>query len=232
MTYSIVIPCYNESKNIPFILEGFASVIGQYKIEVILVDNNSSDDTASVLDKLVPEYSFARSIMEEKKGYGNAILAGLRVAGGEYIGWTHGDMQTPPQDVVRAIEIIKNHGKPKDIYIKGNRKGRSLFDQFFTIGMSLFETFYLRSKLFDINAQPNIFHRTFFSSWDNPPGDFSLDLYVLYLAKISKMQVVRMPVSFSKRIHGTSTWDTGLAAKWKFIKRTVRFSVELKRRLK
>jgi polyisoprenyl-phosphate glycosyltransferase len=228
---TIVIPCYNESKNIPIILEGFASVIDRDDIEVILVDNNSTDDTASVIAEYIPSYAFAKAIKEKKKGYGNAILAGLRIAKGEYIGWTHGDMQTPPKDVVRAIEMIENLGKPKDIYVKGNRKGRPLFDQLFTFGMSVFESLYLRAKLFDINAQPNIFHKSFFATWDTPPGDFSLDLYALYLAKRAKMQVIRIPVRFPKRIHGTSTWDTGLASKWKFIKRTMKFSFELKQKL-
>ena len=68
--------------------------------------------------------------------------------------------------------------------VKGNRQGRPLFDVFFTAGMSLFETCYLHMKLYDINAQPNLFPRTFYESWENPPYDFSLDLYALYMAQI------------------------------------------------
>ena len=39
--------------------------------------------------------------------------------------------------------------------------------------MSLFETLLLRTRLWDINAQPTMFHRDFFASWDRPPHDFS-----------------------------------------------------------
>ena len=49
--------------------------------------------------------------------------------------------------------------------------------------MSLFETIYIGKALWDINAQPNIFHRQFFEGWSNPPFDFSLDLYALYMSK-------------------------------------------------
>ena len=87
-------------------------------------------------------------------------------------------------------------------------------------------------RLHDINAQPNIFHRSFFESWDNPPHDFSLDLYALYMAKKRKISVVRFDVLFPERIHGTSSWNTGFAAKKKFIKRTLDFSSKLKKRLK
>lgn len=42
MKYSIVIPCYNESDNIPLILKRFAEVIEGYEIEVILINNGST----------------------------------------------------------------------------------------------------------------------------------------------------------------------------------------------
>ena len=58
-------------------------------------------------------------------------------------------------------EIIEKQEDPMNCYVKGDRKGRPIFDQIFTLGMSFFETIYLRTKLWDINAQPNIFHRSF-----------------------------------------------------------------------
>ena len=153
------------------------------------------------------------------------------MSGGEYIGWTHGDMQTPPQDVISALEIIEQANSPKDIYIKGRRFGRPLFDRIFTFGMSLFESLYLREKLFDINAQPNIFHRSFYDNWSNPPWDFSLDLYALYLARKNKLKIIRLPVMFEKRLHGESHWNKNLFSKFKFIKRTLDYSFKLKKQL-
>lgn len=129
------------------------------------------------------------------------------------------------------ISAIADRNSEK-IYVKGKRRGRPLFSRLFTLGMSIFETIYLGRILYDINAQPNIFQRSFFAMWKDPPGDFSLDLYALYLAKAEKIPVVRFPVLFPKRIHGQSSWDTGLAEKWKFIRRTVNFSTSLKKKLK
>lgn len=231
MKLSIVVPCYNEAENIPLILERFRAVISRDDIEVVLVDNNSSDNSKTILAELLPKFGFARSVFEPTPGYGNAILAGLRAAKADYIGWTHADMQTDPKDAIRALEIMEGAGSPKDMYVKGRRRGRPLMDVVFTLGMSVFETLYMRCVLFDINAQPNIFHRSFFEAWQNPPGDFALDLYALYLAKTMRLRVARFPVVFPKRIHGTSTWNTGFASKWKFIKRTIKFSRELKKKL-
>lgn len=148
MKLSIVVPCYNEEQNIPLILNRFGEIIKREDIEVILVDNGSTDDSALVLAELLPKYAFARTVrVEVNQGYGYGILQGLRQCRGEYIGWTHADMQTDPADILKALEIIER--EQGLVFVKGNRKGRPLFDVFFTAGMSLFETFYLHTKLYD-----------------------------------------------------------------------------------
>lgn len=230
---SIIVPCYNEEKNIPLILERFESVLKDLNtIEVVLVNNGSTDSSEEIFEQLCPKYPFIkRTRVMVNQGYGYGILQGLNVATGEYLGWTHADMQTDPNDVVRAYQNLEKNNFPEDVFIKGNRQGRSWFDEFFTLGMSGFETLYLKEKLWDINAQPNIFHRSFFELWNKPPHDFSLDLYVLYMAKKMELKVIRFPVLFSQRQHGISSWNTGMKAKYKFIKRTIQFSCSLKKEL-
>lgn len=228
MKLSIVVPCYNEKENIPLLLERFGEVAKGEDMEVILVDNGSTDGSAQVLAGLLPDYAFARIVtVEVNQGYGYGILQGLKECRGEYIGWTHADMQTDPGDIVKALRIIEEERGL--VFVKGNRKGRPPFDRFFTLGMSIFESCYLHERLYDINAQPNIFPRVFYKEWEKPPYDFSLDLYALYMAGKKGLKVIRFPVAFPERIHGESKWNTGLAAKWKFIKRTVDFSVKLKK---
>lgn len=231
MKLSIVVPCYNEAENIPLILDCFSDVITRTDVEVVLVDNGSTDDSAQILKKLLPDYSFARTVkVEINQGYGYGIIQGLKACTGDFIGWTHADMQTDPADLIKALEIIEKNGNDKNLYVKGNRKGRPVFDQFFTSGMSLFETVYMGVKLYDVNAQPNVFSREFFESWKNPPKDFALDLYVLYMAQKARLRIERFDVLFPERVHGESHWNNGsLKAKWKFIKRTLDFSVKLKK---
>lgn len=233
MKLSIVVPCYNEGENVAKVLAAYNTVITRSDIEVLLVNNGSTDETGTVLDRLLPEYERFLKIVTVpvNQGYGYGILSGLRAARGEFIGWTHGDLQTPPGDVVRALEIIEQNHSAPTLYLKGNRTGRPLFDQFFTFGMSIFESIYLGGRFYDINAQPNIFHRSFFATWDNPPHDFALDLYAFYLARKQNLNIIRFTVPFLARQHGTSSWNTGLKSKWKFIKRTIAFSTALKKRL-
>ena len=232
MNLSIILPCYNEEKNIPLILEKFNNCIKTEDIELILVNNGSTDNSEDVLKKILPKYSFARSVkIEINQGYGHGVFEGLKSSKGEFMCYTHADLQTDPGDVLKGYHIIKNSSDPENCFIKGDRKGRGFIDQFFTLGMSIFETLYLRAILWDINAQPNLFHRKFFKSLDNIPKDFSLDLYFLFMAKKRGLNIIRFDVIFPPRIHGVSSWNDGFSSRWKFIKRTINFSTNLKKEL-
>ena len=230
---SLVIPCYNESANLPLLLDRCKEVAGQCEgIEIVIVDNGSTDDSAAVLDRLLPGYPFVtRVTVELNQGYGHGILSGLRKAGGEVIGWTHADMQTDPGDVLEGVHFFDDSQHPENVFVKGKRYGRPLMDVFFTVGMALFETVLLRKVMWDINAQPTLFHRNFFEGWESPPEDFSLDLYAYYKAKMSGLQLHRFPVLFGERAHGVSHWNISLAAKYHFIKRTLTYSFALQKRV-
>ena len=229
MTFSLIIPCYNEAANLPLLLSRCVEVAKSGEVEVILVDNGSTDDTPRLLTELLPHYPGCRSVRVEKnQGYGFGILSGLRVAKGELLGWTHADMQTDPQDVLRGLKFFDQHGG--DIFVKGRRYGRPLADVAFTVGMSFFETVLLGKPMWDINAQPTMFSRKFFETWSQPPHDLSLDLYVYYQARLGGLEIHRFPVLFGDRAYGVSHWNVNWAAKRKFIRRTIRFSIELKKR--
>ena len=103
MKLSVIIPCYNEAKNIPLILEKFTGIIKRTDIEILFVNNGSKDNSQEVFDFLIPKYSFAKVVkIEVNQGYGFGITSGLREAKGEYIGYMHADMQTDPADPLKA----------------------------------------------------------------------------------------------------------------------------------
>lgn len=230
MKFSLVIPCYNEAANLPLLLERCKDLGAREGIEVILVDNGSTDDSPAVLARLLPAYPGCRSVrVEVNQGYGFGILAGLCAARGNILGWTHADMQTDPHDALAGLAYFG--ANPDRVFVKGRRYGRPAMDVLFTAGMSFFETALLAKPMWDINAQPTLFSRHFFETWVSPPNDFALDLYVYYQARVQGLTVHRVPVRFGPRAHGVSHWNVNWAAKKKFIRRTVDFSLDLKRNL-
>lgn len=228
---SIVIPCYNEAQGLPLLMQRLEKLRTSYPdIGFIVVNNGSTDTSSAVLDALVLAPGITRIDIAKNQGYGHGILSGLRIADTPFLGWTHADLQTDPEDVARLWHAMQKHPNTA-VFGKGKRLGRPLFDVVFTVGMSFFESLFLRLPLWDINAQPTLFHRDFFETWEHPPEDFSLDLYAYALAKKQKLTVMRQSVWFHKRPFGQSSWNTGLTGKWRFIKRTLAFSLALRKRL-
>lgn len=230
MKLSLVIPCYNEAANLPLLVERCRPLVAAGDIDVVLVDNGSTDDSPAVLASLLTEPNAVRTIrVERNQGYGFGIVSGLRAATGDVLAWTHADLQTNPTDAETAFDMFRRSDAPDTLFVKGARYGRPVADRVFTAGMTAFETLLTGKVMRDINAQPTMFHRSFFDAWQTPPDDFSLDLYAYWLAKRRKLAVRRFPVRFGARAHGVSHWNTGMAARAKFIRRTVDFSLRLRR---
>ena len=226
---SLVIPCYNEEKNLPDLIARCRALLSQNEIEIILVDNGSRDDTPRILAAAVQER--LRSVrVEINQGYGFGILAGLRTATGDLLAWTHADLQTDPADVLRGLEIFRQNPGAK-IFVKGRRTARPPGDVLFTIGMALFESAIFGAPFWDINAQPTMFPRALFQSWKNPPHDFALDLFAYWSAQRQGYKIHRFPVHFGARGHGTvSRWNINWRSRLKMIQRVIGYSWQLRRK--
>ena len=231
---SIIIPCYNEVESLPLLINRCKDIVSKEKnIEIVIVDNGSTDNTSEVIDKLIYNFPLILKVhVKSNKGYGNGILAGLNAASGEILSWTHADLQTDPFDLLKGLDFFQSENNSKLLFVKGKRYGRPFLDIIFTIGMGVFETFLLRKFMWDINAQPTMFHRSFFLTWESPPNDFSLDLFAYYMAKKSNLEIKRFPVLFGERAYGVSHWNLNIKSKYNFIKRTLLYSFNLRNRLK
>lgn len=235
---SIVVPCYNEEKNIPLIVERFGTVLsGRDDVELILVDNGSRDGTGAAIDREIRRQGcpFARKVtVAANIGYGFGILSGLRAAAGDVLAWTHADLQTDPKDVLEAhAAYAANAVGGRRVFVKGRRVNRKPAEALFSLGMQLLASLALGTWLEEINAQPKLFDRPFYEALKNPPNDFSLDLYVLYTAKRLGYKVVSIPVHFGERRYGEAKGGGGssLATRLALIRRTARYILELKRSL-
>ncbi len=229
---SIVIPCYNEAENLRPLLSGFSAALKAPDIELILVDNGSTDGTADLLRAAAAEFPFLRAVHCEKNlGYGGGILAGLRAARGRCAGWTHGDMQYAPAEVLEAAESLRQFGAER-IFMKGLRGNRTAAERLFTAGMALFSTLALGLPLRDINAQPTFFSRSLYEGWTAPPADFSLDLYAYADALRRGYRPIRRKVTLNRRRHGSSSWNRGLADRLRLAVRMAAAVLSIRGKLK
>ena len=133
MKISLVVPCYNEEKNIELLTEAFARLNQRYDVELVLVDNGSTDGTGISIKRQLEKYKFISTVrIEDNIGYGFGILTGLRQAKGDYIGWMHADMQVTPMILSEFIDRI-GQAPQSDIYYKGKRRKCPVLDSIFYI---------------------------------------------------------------------------------------------------
>jgi len=226
---SLVIPCYNEEGNLSELFRRAEELVSsEQNAECIFVNNGSTDDSRIILDNLAASNPRIQVVhVPVNIGYGHGIKKGLEVARGEVVGWTHADLQTDPLDAIRALD--QTGTDPGLVFVKGRRTSRPASDRFFTAGMSLFESIMFRMVLRDINSQPTLFSRQLLSEIQKGPDDFSLDLFALVVSRKHAYRQIRIPVRFGPRYSGSSKWNTSLAERLKFIKRTVKFSLDLAR---
>ena len=115
---SIVLPVYNEEKTIKFILEKLPK---NNIIEVIVIDDNSFDDSLNEIKKA--KYNSQIKIIKHRKnrGYGGALLSGIKKANGQIIVTMDSDGQHRPEDISKLITPILN--QEADIAIGSRYKG-------------------------------------------------------------------------------------------------------------
>ena len=225
---SVIVPCYNEGKNIPFIVSKFNKILEESddEIEVILVNNGSIDNSKRIFEKNISNTNQNIKVLNVKKniGYGHGILSGLKTAKGDILAWTHADLQTDPKDVISAFNEYKKYKDPL-LVIKGKRKNRNIIDSFFSWGMQVYSSLILKKKLNDINAQPKLFSRKFYNDhFADAPSDFSLDLFILLEAE----KIKTIDVFFHNRKFGEAKGGGTIKGKIKLIKRTLDYVKNLK----
>jgi dolichol-phosphate mannosyltransferase len=103
--FSVVIPLHNEADNIPILQQEIRESLDRRDYELILVDDGSTDGTASRIrhDKNVRVIQFSRNC-----GQSAAMLAGIRAAKGKVVVLLDGDLQNDPRDIPRLLAEIES----------------------------------------------------------------------------------------------------------------------------
>ena len=105
---SVVIPCYNSEKHLQETLD---SVYSQAypNVEIICVDNGSSDHTIDLIKKNQAEHDNLKLFIEEKRGASRARNLGLKNANGEYIQFLDSDDIITPDKLEKQIQYALNN---------------------------------------------------------------------------------------------------------------------------
>lgn len=230
MKLSIIIPCYNEELSLNKLVDNCLSKIND-NVEIILVDNGSTDSTFKSLINLNLPYNIIPLRIDKNIGYGDGILQGLKHSKGEIVSWTHADLQTDVSDVIIGFNQFEEDLINKKCMVKGIRKNRNIIDSFFTFSMGVYSSIIIGTWMYDINAQPKMFHRSFIDEFEDAPLDFSLDLFLIHFFKNKDINIKTFPVFFNKRKYGEAKGGGNFKGKIKLIKRTLSYIRILKQNI-
>src|SRR3989338_585824 len=126
---SLVLPFYNEEKNVEWVLKEMVESFDRngLQYELIAVQNGSWDKTSDLLDSFCRRHPQIKKVtVEVNRGYGYGILQGLAAAKGRYVGYSPGDGQVPADDIARVF--LK--GKETELdFMQGLRVRKDTWDR-------------------------------------------------------------------------------------------------------
>jgi glycosyltransferase involved in cell wall biosynthesis len=205
MSYSIVIPAYNEAKSLRELCSEIAQVMetvsGDY--EILVVDDGSSDDTASLLASLHREddrvcgLRFARNF-----GKSAAYLAGFEFARGDLVITLDADLQDDPKEIPKLLETLE---QGYDLVVgwkqsrMGNEPDKALASRVFNGVLQLL----FGLKLHDSNSGFRVMRSEVARSLDLY-GD--VYRFIPEIVHLSGYRVTEAPVQHRTRKHGASKY--------------------------
>src|ERR1700733_7431788 len=101
---SVVIPCLNEAENIEECVTAAREALRRMDVEgeVVVADNNSEDDSVQLAER-----AGARVVVERRRGYGSAYLAGFAAARGRYIVMADADLTYDFNEIPRFVDELE-----------------------------------------------------------------------------------------------------------------------------
>lgn len=136
-TISAIVPCFNEEASLMLFYEEICRVqrsAQTFELEMIFVDDGSSDGTLRVLRSLAERDSRVRYISFSRNfGKESAMLAGLRAATGDFSALLDADLQDPPELLPEMLTFLQTHADEYDVVAtrRTDRRGEPPIRSFF-----------------------------------------------------------------------------------------------------
>lgn len=207
LSLSLVIPFYNEEKNVKRVVSGLVNDFekGSIDYELILVNNGSVDKSPQMLENLAKEKPDKIRVVHVpvNQGYGWGIINGLKNTSGEYVGFMCGDGQIKPQDVIKVFNSIRKGNYDLVKVKRVDRKDGIIRKVLSPVYNFLFLVVFNVGTM-DVNGSPKIFKRELLATISPSSKDWFIDAEIMIKAKYLNLKVGEVPVEFLRREKGRS----------------------------
>ncbi len=221
VTYSFVIPVYNEAENLPPLSAEIEKLITRMpeSCEVIWVDDGSTDTGFDIIREMASKSGHCRFIRFDRNyGQSAALCAGFRAAEGDWVITLDSDLQNDPADILNMIPYLKDYEM-----VTGWRKDRQdtrwkKFSSRFANGV---RNRLSRETIHDTGCSLKIMNTRYLRNIKMYKG---MHRFLPTLMKMEGARVIEVPVRHRPRTKGISkygTWDRAfsglrdlLAVRW------------------
>lgn len=207
VTLSVVVPCYNEQATLRACIDALLEIRdASLALEIIIVDDGSSDASVSIAEDLAAEHREVRLIRQDRNmGKGAALRAGFAQARGDYVAVQDADLEYEPRDLKRLLEPLRagvadvvfgsrflSHGAHRVLYF-----WHSLGNAFLTLVSNVFTDL----NLTDMETCYKVFRREVIQAVEIEENRFGVEPEVV--AKVAQMRVriYEMGISYHGRTY-------------------------------
>jgi|TARA_B110000495_G_C22989636_1_gene582590 dolichol-phosphate mannosyltransferase len=196
MSYSLVIPVYNEGRLLNNLLENLKALDQQ--IEIIIVDDGSNDETQKILSK-IKDHTIVTNT--HNNGKGSAIKNGVKVAKNENIILFDGDLEIKIESISELIQKYEKDafspitgirwGKNENLNFELNRLGNYFINNFFNI--------IYQSDFNDVLCCVKIINKNLFNSLNLLSNGFDIEVEIMAKLINKNVMIREAPVNYNRR---------------------------------
>jgi dolichol-phosphate mannosyltransferase len=201
---SLIVPTYNEAKNLPKLLPLLYSELKKtkQKFEIVIVDDNSPDKTWSVATKY-KMYNVRVIRRMKDRGLSNSVIEGFNKSKGDILGVIDADLSHPPSLLPKMIkEAEHNDIVIASRYIQSGRTSFTLFRKLVSIvATSLAKPL---TSVKDPMTGYFLINRKVIRGVKLHAVGYKILLEILVKGKYDKKKVIEVPFTFEKRFMGKS----------------------------
>jgi glycosyltransferase involved in cell wall biosynthesis len=226
MKLSVVVPTYNEERTIMNVIAAvsrvdLAAALGKkVELEIIVVDDGSTDGTRRMLDSLDSRPDIRVIVHERNRGKGAAVRTGFAHVTGDIVIIQDADMEYDPTEFPRLLEpIVNGHadvvygsrlsgGRPQRVYLFWHMVGNRM--------LTLLTNVLFNSTLTDMETGYKVFKREVVDNFRLRENDFRIEPEMTaQVLRNTNLRVYEMPVSYYGRTYEEGkkiTWKDGFGA--------------------
>jgi len=220
---SVVIPVYNEEN---FVAALVARVLEQdWRMELVIVDDGSTDGTREILAKLDAEHDEINLILQPKnRGKGAALHTGFAAAKGEIILIQDADLEYDPREYPILLEPILD-GRADVVYgsrfLGGPHRVLNFHHYVANQGLTFLSNVFTNLNLTDMETCYKVFRREILEGMTLREERFGFEPEFTARIAASGLRVYEVPISYSGRDYDEGKkigWRDGVRALWVIMK--------------